>query len=129
MLQWFVTEKTALDGLDGMLIGEELVETLPNNVSSSILDDSAASVLPHLRQYSTTDGWVAVEAVLKAKKEQEFWPCPVCELCTTSGATLGCDGCLLWLHKACIGKKAGYTPRTRFWFCGTCTRAAVSASD
>ena len=100
--------------VSGMLLGQESVETIPENIPSASLD-------PHVdinivRKYFDGDGWACLTATMKERRELP-WFCHSCQE-TLDGKSIGCDSCLNWQHWGCAGVKT--QPKTKFWYCKDC---------
>ena len=102
--------------LEGVLLGEQAVERVPENLASALLDEHLDINL--IKKFFDGDGWEAVIRAHEARKQQP-WRCLVCggdlhDACPS----IGCDSCLNWCHWDCVGltKK----PRKKFWFCKDC---------
>lgn len=117
MLKWFVDGKVAEAALDGQLVAENEVETRPDRVSSSCLDDIVVE-LEAIRHFFTSNAWTLVQEVVEMKSRQQIWPCPSCYKNAKEGS-ICCDGCLQWWHNACAGVKKRNT-RVKEWFCAHC---------
>ena len=109
--------KATLDGhTEGILLGEESVECLPEKLPSALLDENLDINI--IRKYFDSDGWTAVTREHETRKQQS-WTCQVCTgILVDSSPSIGCDSCLNWSHWKCVGltKK----PRKKFWFCKEC---------
>ena len=117
ILSFFVDENTISNAFNTQtLIGEELVEVVPENIPSAILDKHVD--INTIQKFFTIDGWIALEAVYNARKNQP-WGCHKCEEDLHNGLpSIGCDSCLNWFHWDCEGIKT--RPKTKFWFCKKC---------
>ena len=67
MLEWFVEARIANSAMEGKLIEEE-VETRPEHVSTSCLDENVC--IRNIQKYFTYDGWEALTHVMEAVKRQ-----------------------------------------------------------
>ena len=67
MLSWLLHKKDVLAALAGELTEEEAVETRPERVPNSILDENVDIFL--IRKYFSDDAWVMVESLLEHKRK------------------------------------------------------------
>ena len=118
MLQWFAEDSVVAKAISGRLIEENEVETRPERVSSSCLDENVS--INRIQKYFTHDAWSAVLHVVDVVKM-----CPVyyCGRCITvisdeTESSVRCDSCLNWLHFKCASIKQ--KPKTKLWFCRSC---------
>ncbi|XP_065651081.1 uncharacterized protein LOC136079279 [Hydra vulgaris] len=124
MLGWFLKPDDVHKTLSGILIEGSCIEKRVNHISSAILDENAVGALLSLQEYFTPDGWKVLHELIDAKSRQKIWPCAVCQKSTCLGNdigdSVGCDLCLLWFHKKCVGQKEGYLLKSKYWFCHSC---------
>ena len=118
MLEWFVEARVAESALKGKLIEEEEVETRPEHVSASCLDENAC--LRNVQKYFTNDGWKAVLHLVEAVKRETVWYCGRCTnvIDDEEEDSIVCKSCLVWFHFRCIGLKKA--PKATKWFCRQC---------
>ncbi|KAF0757573.1 Uncharacterized protein FWK35_00008754 [Aphis craccivora] len=77
MLKLLVDEEIALLAIETKhLISEKDIECIPEKVSNAIIDDTIA--IGEIKQYFTADGWTVVQQIIKMKKQNSTWLCPVC---------------------------------------------------
>lgn len=70
-----------------------------------------------VKSYCSNDAWKKIIAVLKQKKKNITWVCPLCN--NDIGAdqnSILCDSCLIWHHMDCVKLKQN----GKYWFCDTC---------
>ncbi|XP_047125572.2 zinc finger SWIM domain-containing protein 1-like [Hydra vulgaris] len=124
MLGWFLKPDDVHKALSGVLIESNCIEKRVNHISSAILDESAGGALLSLQGYFTPDGWKVLHELIDTKSRQKVWPCAVCQKSTCLGNdigdSVGCDSCLLWFHKKCVGQKEGNLLKSKYWFCHSC---------
>ena len=113
LLSFFVDVSTRTEGV---LLGEESVECVPENIPSSALDENVD--INMIRKFFDADGWLAVSGVYEARKQLP-WKCQQCNTnLEDSDPSIGCDSCLNWNHWRCVGLKT--KPKRKFWFCKDC---------
>ena len=118
MLEWFVGARIAKSAIEGKLIEEEEVETRPEHVSASCLDENVC--IRNIQKYFTYDGWEALTHVVEALKRQTVWYCGRCTNVINDDEedSVVCDLCLTWFHFRCTGLKKA--PKASKWFCRQC---------
>lgn len=79
------------------------LETRPGMVPMCVLDSVAVKCIPKLQKYCTAEAWLLVQEVLNIKASQNVWPCVNCDKNLELSPSIGCDGCLSWIHKKCVG--------------------------
>lgn len=96
MLLWFVDREVATAALGGKkLIGEEEVETRPEQVSASCLDENIC--IQTIQTFFTPDAWAAVVQVCDMMKQRAVWYCGACTRSInddTQDSTV-CEACLI----------------------------------
>lgn len=99
MLLWFVDKKVAELALkQAVLIEEEHVECRPERITDAVVDENVDIHL--IRKYFAYDAWLLVEQVLTRKQKKMTWICKICHQdlhAKTSGPSIVCELCLLWL--------------------------------
>ena len=105
MLQWFAEDSVVAKALSGRLIEENEVETRPERVSSSCLDENVS--INRIQKYFSHDAWSSVLHVVDVVKIHSV---PYCGRCITvisdeSESSVRCDSCLNWLHFKCASIK------------------------
>ena len=115
---WFVESDVAESALAVKLIEEHKVETRPERVSSSCLDENVC--LGSVQKYFTHDGWAALLHVVEAVKKTPVWYCGRCtnSISDDTENSIMCDSCLVWYHFKCTGIKQ--SPKSKVWFCRFC---------
>ncbi|XP_043270291.1 uncharacterized protein [Venturia canescens] len=128
ILKWLVDEKIAFSAVhNGINIPEESVETRPNEVSDSIIDEDVN--IESVRRYFSVEAWKIVEEFVKQKKDSNVFVCAMCDvdLDTTvddeshplnQKFSIRCDYCMSWYHLSCVALKK--LPKTKFWQCKKC---------
>lgn len=119
MLLWFVDREVATAALGGKkLIGEEEVETRPEQVSASCLDENIC--IQTIQKYFTPDAWAAVVQVCDMMKQHAVWYCGACTRSINDDTqdSIVCEACLMWFHFDCVGVRS--KPKSRKWFCNFC---------
>ena len=111
--------------LTGMLMERDDVEVRPKCLPAKITDPSFD--VYRVRKYCTSEAWLIVEEVVKAKAPNPQWMCPTCDKEADGSVDVGhtslaCDSCLEWYHVTCLGKKS--RPKARTWICGSGHTAA-----
>ena len=116
MLYWFVDETSVNTVLNntGILLGEESVETIPENIPSSVKDKHVD--INGIRSFFDSDGWLAVQSVYTEACNMP-WLCAVCASNLDAGDSICCDCCLCWSHLQCTKLKK--SPKGN-WFCAQC---------
>ena len=104
--------------LAGCIIQEDEVETRPDQISTSCIDESIC--LDVCRKYFSLDAWLVVEEVVKVIKEDPTWFCGRCTLQIEDKTqpSIMCNSCLTWFHFTCLCLKR--SPKSKLWFCRTC---------
>ena len=115
MLRWFVDEQVVQKALKGKKIEEREIESRPEYVSPSCLDDNIC--LEEVRRYFTEEGWLLLQDVVAVLQQNPKWHCARC-LREANEGTICCDSCLQWYHFECVGLKDSY--KSRRWFCRPC---------
>lgn len=118
ILQWFVEPEVADAAIAGTIIEKKQVETRPEQVSASCLDENVC--LRSCQKYFSHDAWMAVLQVMESIKKYTVWYCGRCA-CSISDDTedsIVCDCCLVWYHFKCTGIRQ--SPKCRVWFCRSC---------
>ncbi|XP_037282544.2 zinc finger SWIM domain-containing protein 3-like [Rhipicephalus microplus] len=82
-----------------LLLGEDQVETIPSRIPETILDEEVH--LDCVQKYFTEDGWTAVLATVKVKKQTIKWKCNECRDLLEEDPSVICDLCLCWFHQIC----------------------------
>lgn len=115
---WFVESDVAESALAGKLIEEQEVETRPERVSPSCLDENVC--LRSIQKYFTHDGWTALLHVVEAVKKTPVWYCGRCtkSISDDTENSIMCDSCLVWYHFKCTAIKQ--SPKSKMWFCRSC---------
>lgn len=116
MLSWFVDEETVKNAIDGTIIEEKHVETMPLNLPSSCLDKGID--INQIKHYFDSDAWLIVVTTLEARRQIGTYLCKSCDGDLSDVRSVGCDSCLSWLHYSCAGIKT--EPKKKFWFCKDC---------
>ena len=99
ILLWFVESAIAELALSQKgLIQEDSVEVLPERVTASCLDENVD--IQSCRKYFTTDGWLAIENVVEAMKQDPVWYFGRCTrpINDEGENSVQCDSCLIWYH-------------------------------
>jgi len=118
MLEWFVDTSIVKSALKGKLIEEEDVETRPEYVSASCLDENVC--LRNIQKYFTRDSWKALLHLVEAVKQETVWFCGRCTSIIEDEEedSIVCESCLKWFHFKCTGLKKA--PKVSNWFCRRC---------
>nr|XP_037277162.1 uncharacterized protein LOC119170185 isoform X1 [Rhipicephalus microplus] len=103
-----------------LLLGEDQVETIPSRIPETILDEEVH--LDCVQKYFTEDGWTAVLATVKVKKQTIKWKCNECRDLLEEDPSVICDLCLCWFHQICTSLSS--RNRNSSWFCAKCVAAA-----
>ena len=116
ILGFFVEEKDIEEvfRVSGMLLGQESVETIPENIPSAALDSHVDVNI--IRKFFDGDGWMALTAAMEERRQLP-WFCHSCQD-TLEGQSIGCDSCLNWQHWSCAAVKG--QPKSKFWYCKDC---------
>ena len=103
MLKWLVEARAAESVLKGKLIEEEDIETRPERVSASCLDENVC--IRNILKYFTNDGWKALLHLVKAVKNETVWYCGRCTnvINDEEENSVVCESCLVWFHFSCTG--------------------------
>jgi len=116
ILKCFVNEDVARTAVhDKILINENYIEMIPDNISNKIIDELVA--IDEVRCYFTEDGWLAIQQIVKLKKQSATWNCTIC-LHDTTTKSICCNRCLEWSHFDCVGINNNF--KSKLWFCNTC---------
>lgn len=118
ILSWFVEGEVAKAALAGHIIQEDEVETRPDQISTSCIDE--AICLDVCRKYFSLDAWLIVKDVVKEIEQNPTWHCGRCTLQIEdeTQSSIMCSSCLTWFHFTCLCLKQ--FPKSKFWFCRTC---------
>lgn len=120
MLLWFVSADIRHNALlNGYTIQVTDVQCTAETLPSGALDSRAP--LKSIRRYFCSEAWDAVQAAIRAKKNNDLWYCKKCgQDDDGSLKMISCDLCLEWFHWQCVGltrhKVTGKSP----WFCASC---------
>ena len=115
MLLWFVEQEVATTALARRrLIEEEEVETRPEQVLASCLDENVC--IGSTQKYFTPDAWTAVVHVTELVKDHAVWYCGTCTRSITDETedSIVCESCLMWYHFECASIRSN--PKSRKWF-------------
>ena len=115
MLKWFLDNDTVDTVLQGIRAQESDVETVPENLPSSIMDKNIDINL--IRKFFDNDAWTLLLSVLEVRKNLP-WLCSICNADLSQVRSVGCDSCLSWLHYSCAGIKK--EPSCKYWYCKSC---------
>lgn len=66
ILSWFVGVDVAEAAMKGKVITEDIVETIPENVSNACIDECVC--MQNVKRFFTDNAWKTVEAILTIKK-------------------------------------------------------------
>ena len=120
MLKWFVEARAAELVLKGKLIDEEDIETRPECVSASCLDENVC--IRNIQKYFTNDGWKALLHLVEAVKNESVvvWCCGRCTnvINDEEENSVVCESCLVWFHFSCTSLRKA--PKASKWFCRQC---------
>ena len=102
LLSWFVGADEALGAIMGRKITEDLVETIPENVNNTCIDESVC--IQSIKRFFTEDAWQMVLAILKIKQQGCTYFCPVCQLEINDHTddSIHCSSCLSWIQFHCV---------------------------
>ena len=118
LLECLVSIEDADSALKGQLLGESSVETIPEKISTAVLEDAVD--MSTLRRYFDGDAWLCVQQVLTEKEGRPCWICDVCEDDLALHDLICCDACLHWSHLKCLGKCRA--PKSTYWYCSACKK-------
>lgn len=96
MLGWLVGSCSLEAALNGTKLSERMVEVVPENVTSAILDGACG--LAEIKPYFEDNAWLSVMAMVEIKKRKPVWSCPTCKKCIGKTDSVCCDSCLAWRH-------------------------------
>ena len=116
MLSWFLDDDKVEQAINGTLIGEEHVETVPLKIPSCCQDKDID--INQIKQYFDSDAWQVVVTTLEARRQIGIYLCKSCGGDLSHVRSVGCDGRLSWQHYSCAGIIS--EPKTKFWFCKDC---------
>ena len=116
ILSWFVDKQVISKALQtGTLIEEEDIESKPEKVPHSVLDENVDLCL--VRPYFSSDAWLLLEEVVSTKAQTIVWTCTSCHH-DLQQESIACDSCLCWYDFRCVGLKG--RPKAKYWFCRSC---------
>ena len=118
LLECLVSIDDADSALKGQLLSESSVETIPEKISTAVLEDPVD--MSTLRRYFDGDAWLCVQQVLTEKEGRPCWICDVCEDDLALHDSICCDACLHWSHLKCLGKCRA--PKSTYWYCSACKK-------
>ena len=125
ILSWFAGMNAAEAAIKGKVITEDVVETIPENVSNACIDECVC--MQSVKRFFTNNAWKTVEAILAIKWEGCHYYCTVCELeiDDDQDESINCSSCLGWMHFKCTGLKS--SPKRKYWFCRACSKTSITA--
>ncbi len=85
----------AISALAGKVIEKEKIETRPERVSASCLDENVC--IRSIQKYFTPDAWTAVMHVTEVMKNHAVWYCGACtrSICDETENSIVCESCLM----------------------------------
>ena len=117
MLKWFVSDQDVSKAMhEDTLLDEEVVETHPERVPNSCIDENASIYI--IRKYFTDDEWTQVMQLIETKNNATYYR-KMCEK-ILDGESICCDCCLEWLHLSCSGLPKAPKGCHKEWFCRLC---------
>lgn len=97
-------------------IEEKDIECRPEMIFNGIIENDVN--IHTIKPYCTKDAWQAILNVIKDKKKNIIWICPVCKLEIGEECVI-CDSCLIWYDAHCVGLNVNIKQK-KYWFCVDC---------
>ncbi|KAG1650974.1 Zinc finger SWIM domain-containing protein 3 [Nymphon striatum] len=116
MMSWLVDEKIVETCLrSDVLVQVDQVKE-PERIPMKCLDENVA--INSIRKYFSFNAWKMALEAIDTLREKGRWICKCCSCDLDEHESIGCDGCLEWIHMKCIAMKA--RPKLKSWFCRDC---------
>ena len=116
-MSWLIEDRIIQEAVTGTaIINEEDVETRPEKVPASTLDENVCLI--SCRKYFTHDDWDIVEDVMRCVQKNPLYYCGCCTnpINDEIENSIQCDSCLLWYYFKCITRAT----KVKHWFCLSC---------
>ena len=116
-MSWIVDGTLVPEAVSGRaIINEEDVETQPEKVPASILNENV--FLNSCRKYFTDDAWAYVEQLIICLQKNPVYYCGHCTnpIDDSTENSVKCSSCLIWFHYKCVTK----VTKAKHWFCTSC---------
>ena len=101
------------DAVNGTIIDESQVETRPEKVPSSCLDENVC--IDSCRKYFSHDAWAVISNLVDTISKNPVYYCGRCScpIADDKHQSIACDCCLTWFHFTCLSMTT--PPKARVW--------------